>query len=83
MNMEAQIDAANLDLDAFSQGGRTMEARQPSPIACTRCLSREQTRLKVAPKARLRRQNSRPWPMRSRPTKPFAGPTRSFPAGKG
>jgi hypothetical protein len=26
MNMEAQIDAANLDLDAFSQGGPTMEA---------------------------------------------------------
>jgi hypothetical protein len=26
MNMEAQIDAANLDLDAFSQGGPAMEA---------------------------------------------------------
>jgi hypothetical protein len=26
MNMEAQIDAANLDLDAFSQGGPAIEA---------------------------------------------------------
>jgi len=37
-----------------------MQARRPSPTACTHCLSREQTRLKVALKARPRWLNSRP-----------------------
>src|SRR6516225_4102874 len=52
---------------------RPWRLRRPSPTACTRCLSREPTPLMVALKARPRRLNSRPWPMRSRPMRRYAG----------
>src|SRR5215468_9054346 len=45
----------------------------PSPTACTRSLSREPTRWRVAPKGRPKRLSSQPWPMPLRPTKQYAG----------
>jgi hypothetical protein len=53
-SIEAKNDTATRDLDAFGHGGRPCRHRRRSPAACRRSLSREQMRLRVAPRGSLK-----------------------------